>query len=315
VPQFSFVAAKEELQTKSVPQKNTFIHFDPPADAATGPPTFSAPAKMFQVPQLAMLPTACTDAAKKKSEAESCESPTESFFANTPMGDEPFYLFNDTTQPNFSKVFPYAIINGHKAPPLLQPLQATQTFSIGSALHETGRCEPCAWFWKPQGCKNGSECSRCHLCPKEALKEAKKAKAKAKAAISRMPQFGSKLLRKFPAEQVYCERGTVAMQLEDAVVADGQFDNGKPQERTAEVLPTGMPEPPMMSSEGTAMELTHARGECRPCAYFWRKADGCRKGSDCPFCHICDQDAVKRKKKELKKEFKMTKTFSDNLNS
>jgi len=41
----------------------------------------------------------------------------------------------------------------------------------------------------------------------------------------------------------------------------------------------------------------HARGECRPCAYFRHKADGCRQGDDCPFCHLCDHDAIKRLKK------------------
>jgi len=48
--------------------------------------------------------------------------------------------------------------------------------SRGSALHSTGSCEPCAWFWKPQGCKNGSLCCRCHLCPEGEVKKRRKQK-------------------------------------------------------------------------------------------------------------------------------------------
>eukprot|EP00435_Cladocopium_sp_Y103_P041760 s1156_g11.t1 len=36
--------------------------------------------------------------------------------------------------------------------------------SIGSRLHGSGLCKPCAWFWKPTGCRNGTECRHCHSC-------------------------------------------------------------------------------------------------------------------------------------------------------
>merc|ERR1712039_535582 len=48
--------------------------------------------------------------------------------------------------------------------------------SVGSALHGIGECNPCAWFWKPQGCENGIQCVRCHLCPRGEIKARKKAK-------------------------------------------------------------------------------------------------------------------------------------------
>eukprot|EP00490_Sorites_sp_Unknown_P010208 CAMPEP_0114690548 /NCGR_PEP_ID=MMETSP0191-20121206/65831_1 /TAXON_ID=126664 /ORGANISM="Sorites sp." /LENGTH=240 /DNA_ID=CAMNT_0001980627 /DNA_START=51 /DNA_END=773 /DNA_ORIENTATION=- len=51
--------------------------------------------------------------------------------------------------------------------------------SKGSALHGTGQCKPCAWFWKPRGCSNAGDCSYCHACPAGALKERKKAKVAA----------------------------------------------------------------------------------------------------------------------------------------
>lgn len=59
--------------------------------------------------------------------------------------------------------------------------------SLGSALHSSGTCTPCAWFWKPQGCHNGLKCGRCHLCPKGEVRLRKKAKmaaVQAKATTS-----------------------------------------------------------------------------------------------------------------------------------
>jgi len=40
----------------------------------------------------------------------------------------------------------------------------------------------------------------------------------------------------------------------------------------------------------------HVQGLCRPCAYFWRKEDGCRRGVACQFCHLC-QSRTRRHRK------------------
>ena len=48
--------------------------------------------------------------------------------------------------------------------------------SLGSALHASGMCRPCGWFWKPQGCANGSECLRCHACPPGEIERRKRDK-------------------------------------------------------------------------------------------------------------------------------------------
>mmetsp|Transcript_65161 Transcript_65161/g.151330 ORF Transcript_65161/g.151330 Transcript_65161/m.151330 type:complete len:321 (-) Transcript_65161:148-1110(-) len=63
-------------------------------------------------------------------------------------------------------------------PPGLEPPRGSP--SHGSALHGTGHCRPCAWFWRPQGCANGSECRHCHLCPEGELKARRKSKVAAK---------------------------------------------------------------------------------------------------------------------------------------
>lgn len=54
--------------------------------------------------------------------------------------------------------------------------------SRGSALHMSGMCQPCAWFWKPVGCQSASECNFCHVCPDGVLK----ARKKTKQAMKRM---------------------------------------------------------------------------------------------------------------------------------
>lgn len=62
--------------------------------------------------------------------------------------------------------------------------------SVGSSLHASGQCRPCAWFYKPGGCKNGTACRHCHTCPEgsvKALKRGKVALLKAGYSPSVMP--------------------------------------------------------------------------------------------------------------------------------
>lgn len=65
--------------------------------------------------------------------------------------------------------------------------------SAGSLLHGTGRCKPCAWFWKPQGCQNAEKCFHCHLCPEGELKARKKERvAELRAGLSEAHEPSSK---------------------------------------------------------------------------------------------------------------------------
>mmetsp|Transcript_45365 Transcript_45365/g.130967 ORF Transcript_45365/g.130967 Transcript_45365/m.130967 type:complete len:270 (-) Transcript_45365:108-917(-) len=62
---------------------------------------------------------------------------------------------------------------------------------------------------------------------------------------------------------------------------------------TASELPTsllGTDACPTVGSEG------HALGLCKPCAFVFK--GGCQTGVACKFCHLCDPDAKKRRKKE-----------------
>lgn len=48
----------------------------------------------------------------------------------------------------------------------------------------------------------------------------------------------------------------------------------------------------------------HNAGECRPCAYFAFKKDGCRLAEDCEFCHLCDRAEIRRWKRQRAKALK-----------
>jgi len=48
----------------------------------------------------------------------------------------------------------------------------------------------------------------------------------------------------------------------------------------------------------------HAVGQCTPCAYFWYKGDGCRKGEECEMCHLCPKGEIKRRKKARVQQLK-----------
>lgn len=40
-----------------------------------------------------------------------------------------------------------------------------QGLNIGSSAHHLGRCKPCAFLYKDDGCLSGAKCLYCHLCP------------------------------------------------------------------------------------------------------------------------------------------------------
>merc|ERR1719329_954014 len=52
------------------------------------------------------------------------------------------------------------------------------------------------------------------------------------------------------------------------------------------------------STTHPSMEERHRRGDCKPCAYFLYKADGCRHGDQCEYCHLCKRGEIKKRKKE-----------------
>mmetsp|Transcript_42154 Transcript_42154/g.106100 ORF Transcript_42154/g.106100 Transcript_42154/m.106100 type:complete len:417 (+) Transcript_42154:61-1311(+) len=58
-------------------------------------------------------------------------------------------------------------------------------------------------------------------------------------------------------------------------------------------FPPGLRPPPNTPSHGSVF---HARGTCRPCAWFW-KPQSCLNGQDCEHCHLCPEGELKSRKK------------------
>jgi len=95
-------------------------------------------------------------------------------------GSDPEPLTNSNYEDDLSsdsEQLPFVKSQSESSPataPALQPPPGIP--SIGSALHGTGMCKPCAWFWKSGSCKNQGSCLHCHLCPQSEGKARKKAK-------------------------------------------------------------------------------------------------------------------------------------------
>lgn len=54
------------------------------------------------------------------------------------------------------------------------------------------------------------------------------------------------------------------------------------------------------------LQMRHQLGVCKPCTWAWRP-EGCRRGVNCKFCHICEQGESKRRRKERIAELRAEK--------
>jgi len=197
------------------------------------------------------------------------------------------------------------------APTTVQPPPGIP--SVGSALHGSGMCQPCAWHWKPGGCAKAEGCRHCHICPPSELKARKKSKIQmlrmglATPKSVAAPDGGfPPMLSPFGFMQgsVGCSDGAappapwpVALPGAEALQ---QLGAPQPQTPTGEQdapappvqLPPGLQGPASMHSVGSGL---HGTGSCRPCAWFW-KPGGCQKNQDCLHCHLCPEGEVKSRK-------------------
>jgi len=75
--------------------------------------------------------------------------------------------------------------------------------------------------------------------------------------------------------------------------AEGQLENTLVEADEAQ-------EEAALPSIGSA---NHALGNCKPCAHAWKDA-GCSKGASCTFCHLCEADDFRRRRKEKTQRLK-----------
>merc|ERR1712176_1166830 len=175
-------------------------------------------------------------------------------------------------------------------------------------LHSQGTCKPCAWFWKPQGCKNGAECRHCHLCSPEELhrrkidkvsrlRDAGVTRKAARDSLCAKATKGRDLsLRVFFSVWKCSAARTISPSFEPsscklavpAHVGDFADDRLVPtqQDLTADACDltkgsrtecNGACESvgvsntnPLLASEGSRL---HGSGKCRPCSFFGNRRD------------------------------------------
>jgi len=202
--------------------------------------------------------------------------------------------------------------------------------SLGSAMHATGTCRPCAWFYKASGCSNGEDCRHCHACPEGAIRDRRKAKvAQLRTEVTQQQEVSMQqslwAVQQHQEAMIFASLQVQAMWGAAAAEASAAFGALVAQPAPIEPLsspePISSPEPasPMsvrlpagtlsdtpslspspspvsggpLPSKGSAL---HALGQCRPCAWLW-KPSGCKNGEDCEHCHACPQGELKERKK------------------
>jgi len=184
---------------------------------------------------------------------------------------------------------PYTLSLG-PPPGLAPPPSTSEVPSLGSALHDSGECRPCAWFWKLQGCQNGRECRHCHLCPDGEIKVRKKEK------LGSLRQEMKEKLGGWRPEKQQSEEHQPQQQAEelgqDALLLS-QACAPAPRPLCLPIVPPAIIPPPALPSVGSSL---HGTGMCRPCAWFW-KPQGCGNGLNCCHCHLCPEGEIKARRK------------------
>jgi hypothetical protein len=115
--------------------------------------------------------------------------------------------------------------------------EADDFVSVGSALHGTGTCKPCAFFHKADGCQNGRECNHCHLCPPGTL------------AARRKEKKGLKVFNKTTPKRVISLESSIFQSCQAAVPSSGYAtmdDIGGAISESAASAPPGLFLPPLI---------------------------------------------------------------------
>eukprot|EP00429_Kryptoperidinium_foliaceum_P054535 CAMPEP_0176080110 /NCGR_PEP_ID=MMETSP0120_2-20121206/40069_1 /TAXON_ID=160619 /ORGANISM="Kryptoperidinium foliaceum, Strain CCMP 1326" /LENGTH=294 /DNA_ID=CAMNT_0017413871 /DNA_START=107 /DNA_END=991 /DNA_ORIENTATION=+ len=213
--------------------------------------------------------------------------------------------------------------------------------SVGSVLHNSGTCRPCAWFWKPGGCTNGVQCRHCHACPPGELQRRKKDKRKSAKEAAHIGAFEFDSLAEGDRPLPCPDDGNInlggALDVESFRAALAIFDCYCAGCSTDGALapPAPQPEAPLppwlaatwgasvLASWTEAIRLeadaapalapsigsaAHASGSCKPCAWFWKR-QGCRNSDQCRHCHLCLEGEIASRKKAKHRMMSEQKTL------
>eukprot|EP00929_Paragymnodinium_shiwhaense_P030257 TRINITY_DN17168_c0_g3_i1.p1 TRINITY_DN17168_c0_g3~~TRINITY_DN17168_c0_g3_i1.p1 ORF type:complete len:372 (-),score=26.16 TRINITY_DN17168_c0_g3_i1:274-1389(-) len=210
-----------------------------------------------------------------------------------------------------------------------QPVR-TAWWSRGSEGHARGECRPCAHFWRETGCSRGEHCERCHLCPSTALRDYRKSlrvdkrvnkRASRRPADRQMEWHGEEVAQNGaeglpPADQTAEWHGQNMEGTDPYILPwhrediersepDGLLKGEQQAEAYGEKIGQTVPASGPLS-ESVAVSLgssSHASGQCRPCAHFWR-VTGCSLGEICSRCHLCPPSALREYRHALRMDKK-----------
>lgn len=166
---------------------------------------------------------------------------------------------------------------GGKAPTSGKKLRTVNIFapafpSAGTALHSYGACIPCDYLASEDGCTMGKYCGFCHLCsvPSEEMRY----------MIERSGCVGPRGDRRDSAIAFEAELREVRRAM------DGLLAEGKRKEKEGHGhKPTNI---------GSHSHFTKGAC-CSPCLWIHR-AEGCKDGEECTYCHLCDASVHRLKK-------------------
>ncbi|CAJ1344905.1 unnamed protein product [Effrenium voratum] len=145
-----------------------------PALSPTAPVNLELPVKLLRLDHSPVQITQYEE--EEEGQTEPSYTPADWIFNPSPTSDMLSDVWNspEAWNPWFAMKMDMPFVGEHFEANAATP---PENISHGSAMHGTGACKPCAWFWKPGSCQNKENCSYCHLCPEGELKARKKAKA------------------------------------------------------------------------------------------------------------------------------------------
>eukprot|EP00927_Polykrikos_kofoidii_P073379 TRINITY_DN69421_c0_g1_i1.p1 TRINITY_DN69421_c0_g1~~TRINITY_DN69421_c0_g1_i1.p1 ORF type:complete len:294 (+),score=51.21 TRINITY_DN69421_c0_g1_i1:227-1108(+) len=156
--------------------------------------------------------------------------------------------------------------------------------STGSAGHPTSCQPPCKYHWKVKGCKDGTNCNRCHLCP---WSRAASRPASAKTVQADIATAKEAKALEDGTSDAEDDRTTVQKEKEERLQANYEFYAHMPEQQLEKLVPKR--EDGSVTSIGA---ILHELDSCAPCGFF-RTPKGCINGIRCKFCHA---DHPKKKK-------------------
>lgn len=152
------------LLLEAPPVKNTFIHYKIPTSPSGRPPT-----PTVSTTGILFLFRGKSDQRLPSDADTNSDLPDSSLSSDTPPGG-----FEQDSEASMSSAGDVAGSPTEKvstSPSGRSPIGTMTTLEA----HDLGQCTPCNYFWhKVDGCRQGSDCSFCHYCPKSEIKKRKK---------------------------------------------------------------------------------------------------------------------------------------------